>query len=226
MTDVQLVRRATGLLAAFNEAGVLAAADVHVATRLARLGGESDDRVLLAAALAVRALRGGSVCLDLATARATTAVEDVAAEELDALAWPDPDAWAAALAASPLVAVGPTATRRCRCGWPAARSTSTATGGRSSGSREVLDEAALRPLPAVDARRLGAALARLFPAPAPTGSGWRPRSPRTAGSACWPAGRAPARPPRSPSCWPCSRTRATARCGWRWPRPRRSRPAG
>ena len=73
MTDVQLVRRATGLLAAFNEAGVLAAADVHVATRLARLGGESDDRVLLAAALAVRALRGGSVCLDLATARATTA---------------------------------------------------------------------------------------------------------------------------------------------------------
>ena len=55
--DVQLVRRATGLLAAFNEAGVLAAADVHVATRLGRLGGESDDRVLLAAALAVRALR-------------------------------------------------------------------------------------------------------------------------------------------------------------------------
>ena len=77
MTDVQLVRRATGLLADFNAAGVLAAADVHVATRLGRLGGESDDRVLLAAALAVRALRGGSVCLDLATARATTAVEDV-----------------------------------------------------------------------------------------------------------------------------------------------------
>ena len=57
----------TGLLGAFNAAGVLTAADVHVATRLGRLGGESDERVLLAVALAVRAVRGGSVCLDLAT---------------------------------------------------------------------------------------------------------------------------------------------------------------
>ena len=39
--------RAVGLLAAFGEAGVLAAADVHVATRLGVLTGETDDRVLL-----------------------------------------------------------------------------------------------------------------------------------------------------------------------------------
>ena len=45
------------LLREFNEAGVLAAADVHVARRLAELAGEQDERVLLAVALAVRAPR-------------------------------------------------------------------------------------------------------------------------------------------------------------------------
>ena len=39
--------RATGLLAVFAEAGVLAPADVHVALRLSRLGGETDQPVLL-----------------------------------------------------------------------------------------------------------------------------------------------------------------------------------
>ena len=34
--DAQYVRSAAGTLRAFNEAGVLAAADVHVALRLAR----------------------------------------------------------------------------------------------------------------------------------------------------------------------------------------------
>ena len=53
------------LLAPFNAAGVLAAADVHVARRLGRLAGEGDERVLLAVALAVRAVRAGSVCVDL-----------------------------------------------------------------------------------------------------------------------------------------------------------------
>ena len=50
-----------------TRAGVLTAADVHVATNLGRLGGEADASVLLAIALAVRAVRHGSVCLDLAT---------------------------------------------------------------------------------------------------------------------------------------------------------------
>ena len=68
-------RRAPGLLRAFNEAGVLSAADVHVATRLAALGGESDEAVVLAAALAVRGPRLGHVYVDLATAHETATVE-------------------------------------------------------------------------------------------------------------------------------------------------------
>ena len=55
---------------------VLAAADVHVAQRIGALAGETDDRVLLAVALAVRAVRTGSVCLDLATV-ADLPLEDV-----------------------------------------------------------------------------------------------------------------------------------------------------
>ncbi len=64
--DATFVLGATGLLAEFNQAGVLIAADVHVATSVGRLGGESDEAVLLAVALAVRGLRQGSVCIDLA----------------------------------------------------------------------------------------------------------------------------------------------------------------
>lgn len=40
-------------------------ADVHVAQRLTALREETDERVALAVALVVRALRGGSVCVDL-----------------------------------------------------------------------------------------------------------------------------------------------------------------
>jgi hypothetical protein len=40
---VEPVLRASGLLEAFNRAGVLGYADVHVATRLRRLCGETSD---------------------------------------------------------------------------------------------------------------------------------------------------------------------------------------
>ncbi len=86
---------ATGLLRAYSEADVLQAADVHVATRLGALGGESDETVLLAVALAVRGTRQGSVVLRLA---------DVPATVESPLSWPDPGAWEAAVVASPLVA--------------------------------------------------------------------------------------------------------------------------
>ena len=120
--------------------------------------------MLLAAALTVRALRAGSVCLDVDTARAVTVVEDVAPGELDALAWPEPGEWVSALAASPLVAVGPEGdpTRPLRLlgstlyldrYWRQEQRIAT-----------VLDEAARRPPPAVDEARLAAALDRLFPA--------------------------------------------------------------
>src|SRR5674536_51127 len=73
--DVRYAARATGLLAEFNRAGVLSSADVHVATALGRLGGESDEQVVLAVALAVRAVRYGSVCVDLGQVRTTAAAD-------------------------------------------------------------------------------------------------------------------------------------------------------
>lgn len=104
--DVRRSRAAAGLLAAFNDAGVLAAADVHVARRLAALsGGPADGPVALAAALAVRAPRLGHVFVDLATIRNTATVDTDEPVDISQLPWPDPDAWTAAVAGSPL-AVG------------------------------------------------------------------------------------------------------------------------
>lgn len=106
------------MLAAFNEAEILAPGDIHVARRLAALGGRGDptaaddpataepEPVVLAAALAVRAIRNGSVCVDLASAADTTAGEGEVAVDVSGLPWPEPTAWRAACAASPLVAVG------------------------------------------------------------------------------------------------------------------------
>src|SRR4051795_5254375 len=70
-TDARVSLAATGLLAAFNAAGVLDAADVQVAKRVGRLGGEADERVLLAVALAVRAVRLGSGGVELAAGHRT-----------------------------------------------------------------------------------------------------------------------------------------------------------
>jgi len=97
--------RAGGLLREFAEAGVLSAADVHVALRLSRLGLEDRPAVLLAAALAVRGVRAGSVCVELATVAegVLPAEEDEPAVPLVDLPWPDD--WDALLD-SPLVARG------------------------------------------------------------------------------------------------------------------------
>ncbi len=101
--DPRVARGATGLLADFNAAGLVDAADVRVAERVAALAGEADDRVRLAVALAVRSVRGGSVGLDL------DALPDLA-ELTEAsgarLAWPEVAAWSAAIAASPLSEAG------------------------------------------------------------------------------------------------------------------------
>ncbi|OCB51586.1 exodeoxyribonuclease V subunit alpha [Mycobacterium malmoense] len=90
---------ADGLLRTYTEAGVFEPADVHVAQRLTTLAGEPDERVAVAVALLVRALRGGSVCVDL---RAVAAQVDAAD-----LAWPDADGWLAAVRASPLLGSPP-----------------------------------------------------------------------------------------------------------------------
>ncbi len=91
--DPRLARGAVGLLRAFNEAGVLDASDVHVAQRLCALADEEAPLVALAVAFVVRAVRAGSVCVDLA---------GVADEDLD-VPWPDVHEWHAAVALSPLV---------------------------------------------------------------------------------------------------------------------------
>jgi exodeoxyribonuclease V alpha subunit len=104
--DVRIVRSATGALRTFNDAGVLAAADVHVALRLGRLGAEADERVLLGAAFAVRGPRLGHVCVDLSVVREGVVVEGDVAVDVDDLPWPDPAGWVAAVAASDLVTVG------------------------------------------------------------------------------------------------------------------------
>ncbi|MDN4161329.1 exodeoxyribonuclease V subunit alpha [Nocardioides abyssi] len=94
--DHRLALSATGTLADLNRAGLLEAGDLHVADRVADLAGGADDEVLLALALAVRAVRHGSVAVDLAT------VPDVAPE----LTWPDPVTWLAAVEGSRLVELG------------------------------------------------------------------------------------------------------------------------
>src|SRR6266550_2339943 len=104
--DARYVQRAGGTLRAFNKAGVLAAADIHVALRLAQLAKEEDENTLLAAALAVRAPRLGSVCVDLATIAATAATDIDAPVDLQELPWPETEAWVGGLASSPLVAAG------------------------------------------------------------------------------------------------------------------------
>jgi exodeoxyribonuclease V alpha subunit len=102
--DARWAVEASGSLRAFNRAGVLSAADVHVARRLGELGGETSETVLLAIALAVRAPRIGHVLVDLATIAATAAVDTEDPIDLETLQWPEAADWQAAVAASPLVA--------------------------------------------------------------------------------------------------------------------------
>lgn len=115
MARLEKVVSADGLLEEFNLAGVLLAPDVHVAQTLGRLCGETDQQVLLAAALTVRALRLGSVCLDLDGLRERVVEQmldpalDLARDpetDVDALPWPDPPQWLERLCQSTLVAHG------------------------------------------------------------------------------------------------------------------------
>jgi exodeoxyribonuclease V alpha subunit len=104
--DARLALRASGVLADFNRAGVLTAADVHVAMRLGALSGVADEDVLLAAALAVRGPRLAHVCVDLTTVRSTATSDLDEPVDVQALPWPEPEKWERLLAASPLVEVG------------------------------------------------------------------------------------------------------------------------
>ncbi|MBE7324081.1 exodeoxyribonuclease V subunit alpha [Nocardioides sp. Y6] len=118
--DPRLVLSEEGPLAVFNQAGVITAGDVHVARTLGAVGGERDPDVLLAVALTCRAVRSGSVCLDLAGVAESIAAAQpqppVPAPETEpgagpdpgptTLPWPEAEAWADAVTRSPLVAAG------------------------------------------------------------------------------------------------------------------------
>jgi exodeoxyribonuclease V alpha subunit len=90
---------ATGLLRAFTDAEVLEPSDVHVAQRLTALAKEPDEAVAVAVAMAVRALRNGSVCVDLRSVKEQVGV--------DGLPWPDVEGWLPAIQASPLASAPP-----------------------------------------------------------------------------------------------------------------------
>jgi exodeoxyribonuclease V alpha subunit len=148
-----LALRAPGALRELNERGVLDAADVHVAQRLASLVGETDERCLLALALAVRGVRQGSVVLDLAEVP-----EQVRPEEGEALSWPSLEDWRAALSASALV--GTALHREDDLLWLDGYWRQEVFV-----AEELLGRAAVAPL--VDSSRLGVALARLWPGSEP-----------------------------------------------------------
>lgn len=95
---------AIGLLADFNRAGALTWADVHPAQQLGHLFGEQDPRVLLALALTIRALRSGSICLELDRLRDIELDEE--SVEVPADWWPEQGGWLEALHSSPAVTVG------------------------------------------------------------------------------------------------------------------------
>ena len=97
---------ATGLLAEFNDAGVLGPLDVLAASTIARILGETDERVILAAAMAVRGTRFGHVCISLSALRGAIVVDGQDPEVIEALPWPDPSAWESVVQASCLVGDG------------------------------------------------------------------------------------------------------------------------
>jgi len=107
MRDPALSMVADGLVGEFHALGVLDWPEVHPVRHLSLLYGEPDSRVQLAVALAVRALRAGSVCLELDRVRSTVTGRDDELVEVPEQLWPDDAEWRAALRASPLVAVDP-----------------------------------------------------------------------------------------------------------------------
>ena len=114
--DARLALRAAGLLREFNVAGVLDAADVHVATRLGAHHGR--DRRVGCSSPSPSPFAGRGSLTSASTwpacARTATSELDEPAVVVGDLPWPDPADWIARLAASPLVADGPGAPPRPR----------------------------------------------------------------------------------------------------------------
>ncbi|HZI97951.1 MAG TPA: exodeoxyribonuclease V subunit alpha [Actinomycetales bacterium] len=160
--DAAVAVGALPLLRSFNEAGAISAADVHVAQRLGRLGGESDERVLLAAALAVRGVRAGSVCVELTEAADWTGADE-AIEPSSDLPWPPIEEWMAACLASPLVAVGLDGDPRRPLRWVDGRLYLDRYWRQERVVRAEMDSRVARAADGVDGEALAAALERIFP---------------------------------------------------------------
>ncbi|WP_188037012.1 exodeoxyribonuclease V subunit alpha [Actinotalea sp. JY-7885] len=160
--DVRLALRASPLLRSFNVAGLLTAADVHVAQRLGSLAGEPDETVRLAVALAVRGVRSGSVCLALDDVAELAAEVEVEAGPVD-LPWPAPAAWRAAIERSPAVAAGPVGGEDRPVRWVDGRLYLDRYWRDEQVVRREVDARLAAPPPAVDARALRDAVVRLFP---------------------------------------------------------------
>jgi len=164
-TDVRVAVGAAPLLARFNAADIVAAADVHVAQRLGRLAGETDEEVLLAVALTVRAVRGGSVCLELADAAETAVPESEDAAPADDLPWPEPDRWTRKVTASTrLVAVGADGRDDAPVRWVDGRLYLDRYWRDEQRVRAEVDARLRREMAGPDAERLRSAVQRMFPA--------------------------------------------------------------
>jgi len=154
--DVALAQGAGGLLQAFNQAGVLATSDLHVALRLCRLSGTVDDVVQLGVAFAARAPRLGHVCVDLQTIRDTASSDSDSPFDLGVLPWAEPDDWVRRMSESAVV--GPDLPLQLEGAnlylnrlWTDERSVATDLRRRAAAPVDGVDDAVLR-----------AGLARLF----------------------------------------------------------------
>lgn len=88
---------------AHRTARLLSASSVHLARTLARLAGGLTPEASLAVAYAAQAPSRGDVAVDLRRVRADVHSDDVDAEQVDALPWPEPDEWIEAVHTCPLV---------------------------------------------------------------------------------------------------------------------------
>lgn len=90
-------------VAELRAAGVLSPLDEQFALTLARLAGERDPSVVLAAALASRQVGLGHTCLDLRRLTAERTLGTESSETATDVRWPELERWYAALRASKLV---------------------------------------------------------------------------------------------------------------------------
>jgi len=108
MTEVSRVRipDEVASLAPYVEAGVLGAAEVHLAAWAARASGVSDPDVALAIAMAAWAAQNGHACAvlgelpDVVARQQANVFDGLPSEEIEPVTWPDPSAWVDALRAA------------------------------------------------------------------------------------------------------------------------------